>query len=309
MLKKPLNKPDHASFSPAKMIISGEHSVVYGHKAIVSALDVGVYAWLSELEIKQNYSRELRKYVEHVLKVLTTQLKLSETISINQVQIYSEVAIGVGLGSSAAYAHAIILAVLEFFSLKLSKDKIFELVLEAEKYIHGNPSGVDPSAVVYGGVQVFQKNISDGGFSKSELQLARPFSFFLINSGQATETTGEMVESVARQIKQNEKKRQIISDIGKITSECIEQFESGAFTGELLRKNNKKLEQLNLIGERAQEIVNSVESLGFYAKVSGAGGVQSGSGMILCYVPSENYSQLELFCNERSLEFVKSTIK
>jgi len=61
-----------------------------------------------------------------------------------------------GLGSSAAFANAVFLCLLDHFNIKLSKEEIFKLVLEAEECIHGTSSGADPSAVVFGGTQVFK---------------------------------------------------------------------------------------------------------------------------------------------------------
>lgn len=114
-------KPIHSitARAPGKIIISGEHSVVYGYPALVASVN----------------------------------LYLTVTFTNSHLQIKSDIPVGCGLGSSAALAAAKAAINLK----RLDRQRINQFAFEAEKGTHGTPSGADNTAVVYGGWLKFQK--------------------------------------------------------------------------------------------------------------------------------------------------------
>jgi mevalonate kinase len=286
-------------FSPGKVIISGEHSVVYGHPAIVSALNLGV-----TVEVTQGDISIANAYLDHLLILFkqhtgmdTNGLHITSTSSLLQKS---------GLGSSAAFAHATFQALFHFFKIPYTVDQMYQLVIEGEKYIHQNPSGVDPAAVVYGGLQLFTK--TQKGCNRTKIQVTQPVSFTLINSGPAYETTGEMVQRVRHRLTQQPRFiNSILHQMGRVTHDIQKSFISGTFTGVLLSENQRFLEIVGVVGKKAQAMVASIEASGGAAKITGAGGIQAGSGWLLAY--HQNLSALKKLINRNSWENYQITVQ
>jgi len=296
-------------FSPGKVIITGEHSVVYGEPALVAAIDLGVTVEVNSKVGQKNtpgYPLSLRNspcsffqhpYPQHLLSLFSK--KFNKNLDNLVFKIDFNIPIKSGLGSSAACAHAIFLALLKYFDIKLSKEDLFDLVLEGEKFMHGNPSGVDPKAVVYGGLNSFQKKDSVFVHQKIKTNFKLD-NFVLINSGQAQETTKEMVELVAKDLSKNTNSHKIIKKIGRVSQKIINDLKNDQFNDQLIKKNQKLLEELGVVGQKARKIVKLIENIGGVAKVTGAGGVKDGSGLLLAY--HSNKEALMNLANLQQLE-------
>jgi mevalonate kinase len=285
-------------FSSGKIILSGEHSVVYGEPALISAIDLGIEASVSGRGRGQKKS----KYLKQIFKIFEKEFGGREIDKIS-ISINSSLSQKSGLGSSAAFAHAVFLCLLDYFDIKLSKEEIFRLVLEAENYIHGTSSGVDPAAVVFGGVQVFKNNEERKAFERKQLKNNLKLEFILIDSGKALESTGDMVSLV----RSNLESKKIIKQMGKVTREFIESIAEDEFDYSLISKNQRLLEDLGVVGEKAKKLVKEIEGLGGFAKITGAGGIKKGSGWLLVHHPDEN--KLANFIKENSLKSHKISIK
>ncbi len=266
-------------FSPGKVIVSGEHSVGTGEVALVSALTLGVEIRLAEVSLGQSTLPEaFRRNVNRIFQEKTGH---------DPEQLFSsvraELPFGSGLGSSAALAHAFFRAAAEYFSVTLSLDEMFTLVQQSEVFAHGEPSGVDASAVVRGGLLEFQK--VDGQFHLRSLQ-APDFSqlnFVLIDSGKPLETTKDMVTLVRGRYQAEAKIPELMKTVGHLTREIIQAVEDNSFDPEMLKVNQRYLAEMGIVGEKAQQMIHQIETAGGVAKVTGAGGIEAGSGMLLAY--------------------------
>ncbi len=190
-----------------------------------------------------------------------------------RVEVESEIPVGAGIGSSAAVATAVIVTVREYLGSPIkSKKVLFNLVMECEKVAHGNPSGIDAAVVVYGGLIAFTK-----GSPIEKLTIRKPLELLLVDTGKPVESTKEMVELVS-QVGNRDK---IIELIGKLSIEVKDKLILGNDVDELLNKNGLLLEELGVVGMSGKQLSNELRKIGASVKVTGAGGVKEGSGMLL----------------------------
>ncbi len=265
-------------FSPGKFILSGEHSVVYGYPALVSPLSVGV-----TVAVVNDSSSNQREYIAEILQLFAATFSKDATGLV--VQINSELPEKSGFGSSAAVANAVLQALCDHFAVELSKDQHFSFVLEAEKMIHGNPSGADVAAVVHGQTLLYTKAPIP---QWKNVVVKKPRTVLLIQSGAAQESTGEMVALVADKKAQEKEVTQQLEQMAEQTKRWYTELTTGSdsvFPNELVSENNKLLTKLGVVGQRAQQMIAEIEAIGGAAKVTGAGGVAAGSGWLLATHP------------------------
>lgn len=247
---------------PGKVHLLGEHTVVYGKPALLSAINLRVTVTVGEKD--QNYQL-LRTTVNKLIKK-----KFKKKIP--EYSIESKLPVGSGLGFSAAGSGAIIAALLSHFKIKWDKNLINELIFEVEKIFHGTPSGGDNTTVVNGGLLIFQKGTSSPTTSKIK-------HFVLIQSGKPAETTKEMIEIAKPKI------HKILEDQELLTKQLILALTDGneKVLINIFKNGEKNLEKIGVVGKKARKIIKDIDTLGGAAKISGAGGVKTGSGMLLAY--------------------------
>lgn len=293
-----------------KVILSGEHAVVYGKPALISAIDLRLIFSIQSKEKNNNYHLDNGRCIEGNLKIIKDLvlafLKKKGDSDHFQYQIESAIPIGRGLGSSAAFSVASISAFLHFFSSKIFENKVInELAYQAEKNFHKNPSGVDNTASCYGGLIFYRKEFE---FLKSinRLSFSIPKKIeerlFLIDSGKPKETTAEMVEFVKKNY--SKKTKEIFDEIEMITKRmCLslkekkeEDFE------EAVVENEKKLEKLGVVSKKTRDLILSLKSFGV-GKITGAGGRKDGSGFILFFARKPN--DLIKYCQDNKISYLK----
>jgi mevalonate kinase len=266
--------------SKGKVIISGEHSVVYGQPALVGGLKL-----FREVVLREPKKRQIAHsaIIDNIFKIFEDRYGIK--VENLEVLDLGKLPVGSGLGSSAAFAHAIFLSLLKHFDLDASKEELFSLVQESEKFCHGNPSGVDATAVVYGGLVEFVRGNEDNLINQIDHQenLLNKNHFFLIDSGRPMETTREMVEMVSEKLKTDQALQKIINKMGQVTQKLIKAVKESSFDGAAIKENQRLLEELGVVGEKAKQIIQQIEQAGAVAKITGAGGILDGSGMILAY--------------------------
>ncbi|MBW7944740.1 mevalonate kinase [Patescibacteria group bacterium] len=297
-------------FAFGKVILSGEHSVVYGHPALVVATQLGSKAEATEVtSVPPTEALPQTELIERFtlrIKELFSE-KFSVDVSSVSLDIKTDLPIQSGMGSSASMAAAAFRALAQYTQTELTNEQFFDLVQTSEREFHGNPSGVDASAVIYGGAMVFQKD--DASFERQMIGIdpsAFP-SFLLIQSGRPKESTKEMVAFVAERAEEDQTK-EILEKIAKVTLSMIAAVKERNHDQLLLLvdKNELLLEQLDVVSKQTQRLIREIQGLGGSAKISGAGGRTAGSGIILAFHPDT--SQLKAFCDEHHLTYLQTEL-
>lgn len=274
-----------------RVVITGEHSVIYGAKALVSELDLETTVTITKV---RNFGKQ-NEFVEWVME------EFSDKYGVNTddlfVKIESEIPIGSGLSSSTALVTSLIRGLCVWFGVDLSKEQLLDLVIKIESRSYP-VSGMDQTVVVLGGLIVFER-INGKLVSKELSDTTKKVDLVLINSGEPSESTAEMVAKV-KELKPKIREK-IVGEMALVSEEIIESFEKGLWKPELIRKNERLLEALGVVGEKAMKIISEVENIGGVAKICGAGGVKSGSGMLLCW--NEDSRALVDYARKNKLQY------
>lgn len=138
-----------------KVILIGEHSVVYGFDALalpIMALNIKVTVenndqmWMDTAKYQGKYFSAPDEY-DGLKYVVKTMLEKAHTNQNLKITYTGEIPIERGLGSSATVALATTRAMNEFFNLGLTHDEVMAITNHAEMINHGKASGLDAATV------------------------------------------------------------------------------------------------------------------------------------------------------------------
>jgi mevalonate kinase len=299
--------------APGKTILFGEHAAVYGHAALVAALDhrmtvtarvsAAADAGVIRLEIPSlrlvrsvAFTHRIENVREPgdlaIIAVAVATANLESHPAGLHIRIDSSIPSGSGFGSSAALAVAVVAACRRAcgVDVDVDADEIARLASSVEQHQHGRSSGVDIQAVLRGGVLVCRR-LDDGSLEREDLPEAgaRLDAFRLFHSGAPNETTGETVDAVRRVLdREPARARDAFAAIESATLEGRAAILSGdddAFIP-IVRRAEAALETLGVVPAGVHETIRAIEADGGAAKVSGAGGLTGArAGLVLVVHP------------------------
>ncbi len=261
-----------------KIILAGEHSVVYGYPAIASTIPrfVSVEACKSDTPGFQ-FPPLWQSGVGGILIERLAQM-LGPRILQLQFNIKSEIPGGCGLGSSAALSVGLIRAILDHFGETQTPVEIAKMALELEKIFHGNPSGVDHTVIAKEGMIWFQKGQAERISCPARLPIVVAVSRPHGGTLKAVQAVKQLLESDRVSV------TRIFEEIGQLTHHMRTAIEEGELStiGRLMNENHQLLGRLGVSTselDRLCEIANSNGAFG--AKLTGAGG--GGCVIALCH--------------------------
>jgi len=287
--------------APGKIILSGEHSVVYTKPAFVTAIDLKLTFHIKKDRSKKKSPHDKAiDYCENIVKTYLQKKRIPFHDDPYNYSIDSDIPKGCGMGSSAAFCVASVASFLHYYTgHEHDKQAINSLAYQCEKYFHGMPSGVDVSASCFGGLIFYRKEFE---FLKtiSSLNFKIPKKFqdrmILINTGRPVESTTEMVKHVGNLYNKHPKKiEQTLAGIERVTKRMVISIvkEDLKMFTDALGENHKLLVELGIVSKDAQKLLKSLTPYGV-GKVTGAGGLKKGSGMILfCVKESQMIKQIK----------------
>jgi len=263
--------------APGKVILFGEHAVVYGEPSLAGAIDRRVTVAAEKIKggvkISSDKSRDHR-YVERAVEVAFDYLGKSTGLKLT---IRSELPPAAGLGSSAAVAVATLMSVSHLLGEDLGKEKIAQLGHRVELEVQGAASPTDTITSTYGGVQYIQPK-------KKSCETIRAALPLVVGYTGIERSTMELVRGVRElRYKHPEIVDPIIRDIGRITRTAKKRIQAGEDIGVLMNINNGLLEALGVGNGALSKLVHAARDAGARgAKITGAGG----GGCIVAYTPS-----------------------
>ena len=284
--------------APAKIILFGEHAVVYGRPALAApvthlraraviektgepdvkliAPDLGRSADLST--VKPN--NPMAAIVRVLEKGLGRSLSAGYSLSIT-----SAIPIASGLGSGAAISVAVIRAFAQYLDLAdtMTREEVSRLAYEVEKLHHGTPSGIDNTVIAYERPVYFVRREPDNIIEP--FTIARPLRLVIGDTGMRS-ATRDVVESVGRHWTEDRDRFEAIFDAcGRIADASRALLASGDLeaVGELMNENQVWLERMTVSSRRLERLIDTARDAGALgAKLSGAG---RGGNMIALVTP------------------------
>ncbi len=145
--------------APGKVILFGEHAVVYGQPAVAASLSLTLRVRIQEAE--SGVCVDIPGWLpaplmlsEHPSEALAIALNaLLNAFGLNSsmpllVEVEGDLPLGAGLGSSASLAVAFTRALAQFKGVSLPDAELLRIAGEAERAFHGHPSGLDHTTIV-----------------------------------------------------------------------------------------------------------------------------------------------------------------
>ena len=259
--------------SHSKIILIGEHSVVYGYPAIAIPLKKIEIECTIE-EAKSNFFYDETDTLSVAIFTALKYLK-KENAKI-KYKITSQIPQKRGMGSSAAVSIAAIRAIFNYFGENLEDELLEKLVNTAEIVAHKTPSGLDAKTCLSDKAIRFVKN---KGFSYIDLNLD---AYLVIADTGIYGNTGEAIQNVKNL---GDKAKLSLKKLGRLTDEMtriltgnIENKEKKirrekiSKIGEIMTAANTELGKLNITIEKTELFVKTaIENGAAGAKISGGG--------------------------------------
>ena len=286
--------------APGKIILFGEHAVVYGRPALaIPVMQVGVTVdiklsesdpfktlsinaddpnWLEQINIT---APEIGRYgtlasyssIEPDPITLTIQNVLNNlgiySAPAMQIKISSSIPVASGLGSGAAVSVALIRALAASLGKTITDDVVNQIAFETEKLHHGTPSGIDNTVITYAKPVYYIKNMPVDIFS-----VGTPITLVIADSGIAASTRESVGDVRKLWLAEPNRMEKIFSSIESIVVQARNAIQTGDidYLGQLMIQNHALLEELTVSSpelNRLKAVALSSGATG--AKLSGGG--------------------------------------
>ncbi len=286
--------------APGKIILFGEHAVVYGFPAIAAPVSsLRTYAAIRPNPPGQSGLRIVLPTAVDTLVITREALDESLALTVDKtlkvlsasepdvtIEITSTIPIASGLGSGAAVAAALSRAICMALDRSIDNDTLNELVYEIERIHHGQPSGIDNTVIIYEQTIYFVR-----GQPIERFQVGAPLHILIADTGQAAST--KVTVRAVRDLYESDPQhtQQIFQIIGDIVEQAryLAAFGEIERLGALMTANHDLLRQLTVSSDSLDRLVETAIRAGAYgAKLSGGGR----GGNMIALVPADRLDDI-----------------
>jgi mevalonate kinase len=265
-------------YAHSKLILVGEHSVVYGKPAIAIPFPLKVKSTVEkksgEIFLSSAYYIGSIDRMPEKMRGIAACIKavmnyMNKPLNGLLIRLHSSIPLGRGLGSSAAIAIAIVNSLFSFYGRKASQKELMAFVEIAEIYAHGNPSGIDMAAAS-SEFPIFFKN----GENVTPIKIESPFYFVVADSGRIGDTHTAVKKVKEKLYLEPEKIQCVLERIESIAFEAKAVLASGNsyLLGQLLNSNHSELIKLGVSDPGLNRLVEAARCAGSLgAKLTGGG--------------------------------------
>ncbi|HTS81134.1 MAG TPA: mevalonate kinase [Myxococcaceae bacterium] len=264
------------AFGPGKVILLGEHAVVYGHPALAVPLTLGVtargapadrcsLAGLPELTLAQ---RRMLDAAFDAVAEATGRPPL-------RIALSSTLPVSMGLGSSAALAVAVSRLLLGARGDRASPAKVLALALRMEETFHGTPSGVDHTVSAHGEPLLYRRPVPGRPGRVRRVRIGARATLVLGLVGPRRGTQETVAALRRRAARWPERYGRLFREMGRLAVEGTAALERGDLEalGDAMNVNHGLLAAVGVSSpalDVAVDVLRRAGALG--AKLTGAGG-------------------------------------
>lgn len=278
--KRALSSQVITATAPGKIILFGEHAVVYQRPAIAVPV-TQVQAQVTIQDSKQPLAidaRNQRRKISYddlrdddplkaIIQLTLRAFKVTPPRA--TLTLHSTIPIASGLGSGAAVSTAIARALAQYFKRDLDAAAISSLVYEVEKIHHGTPSGIDNTVIAYSKPVYFVR-----GQPIETFNVAKPFRIAIADTGIQSPTKIAVGDVRAAWEKDKDHYEKIFDGCGGIAQHARKLIEDGKpdQLGSLMNENHELLRQMGVSCPELDDLVDAATRAGASgAKLSGGG--------------------------------------
>ncbi len=262
--------------APGKVILLGEHAVVYGKPALAIAIDLRFRCKIAPSDSVRINGLEIDRakhpYTSHILS--------EHWKGGIEIETSSAIPSGSGLGSSAALCASLNAAMMAYRG-ESDEETCARRSFDAELKAQGSASPVDTSASVHGhGIAVNLEggtpiwDISHGKRRWSISHIDIPRMTLVIGHTGISAPTGPLVAKVRRYYEHSNFAKDMVNEIGSLTEDAAKALSSGdrVGLGSMMTENHKLLSILGVSSRELDKLVQAALPYSFGAKLTGAGG-------------------------------------
>jgi mevalonate kinase len=281
------------SSAPGKIILFGEHAVVYGRPAVAvpvtqvhadaevaesSRAGIWVHSPAVGLDAELNTLSS-----DHPLAAVIHNLFFSLGISPHHgldITINSSIPVASGLGSGAAVSVALVRALSSALGRPLTDEQVNAFAYEIERLHHGTPSGIDNTVITYARPVYFIK-----GHPIETIKVGRPFMLVIGDTGIPAPTKQSVGDVRRLWTKNNLRMERIFDEIAQISLMARRIIECGQpeMLGELMDQNHAFLQEMTVSSPELDSLSRAARKAGALgAKMSGGG---RGGNMLALVTP------------------------
>ncbi len=291
--------------APGKAILFGEHAVVYGRPAIavpvtqvqaravvvdspgrpgvtIHAEDIGQVIDVASAPPSEPLSATVRHTLAHIgVGLRDVQL---------EVRLCSSIPVAGGLGSGAAVATALVRALSDHLKCPLDAATVSSIVYETERLLHGTPSGIDNTTVVFERPVYFCQ-----GQPIRTLQVGRPFWLAIADTGVPGLTKAAVADVRAAVRREPERYSRLFDEIAMLTDLGCKAIEEGRTEalGPLMDENQCLLRQLDVSSPELETLIAAARGGGAQgAKLCGGGR----GGNVIALVQAPDADRVKAAC-------------